>query len=192
MHAGHPGFLKFRVTCTGLPSFFLRAQLYWIATMLEHFDKTIHWNVGLTRNIIKSLWYKMVIHSYLIMYRGYYMVARRYEFYFLSFTHTPCNITMIIVFHWCFCFVLFRISYLLIPIYIYLQGVSVEAVDPVFQAKMLDMLKQTGRWFIFPHYVNIILCSEMHQTPKFKPSLNLHFVKVLKHKIWQSKRDQCV
>ena len=23
---------------------------------------------------------------------------------------------------------------------------SVEAVDPVFQAKMLDMLKQTGRW----------------------------------------------
>ena len=24
-------------------------------------------------------------------------------------------------------------------------GVSVEAVDPVFQAKMLDMLKQTGR-----------------------------------------------
>ena len=73
------------------------------------------------------------------------MVARRYEFYFLSFTHTPCNITMIIVFHWCFCFVLFRISYLLIAIYIYLQGVSVEAVDPVFQAKMLDMLKQTGR-----------------------------------------------
>ena len=31
---------------------------------------------------------------------------------------------------WCLCFV---------------QGVSVEAVDPVFQAKMLDMLKQTGR-----------------------------------------------
>lgn len=27
----------------------------------------------------------------------------------------------------------------------YYQGVSVEAVDPVFQAKMLDMLKQTGR-----------------------------------------------
>lgn len=25
------------------------------------------------------------------------------------------------------------------------QGVSVEAVDPVFQAKMLDMLKQVGR-----------------------------------------------
>jgi 26S proteasome regulatory subunit N11 len=24
-------------------------------------------------------------------------------------------------------------------------GVSVEAVDPVFQAKMLDMLRQTGR-----------------------------------------------
>lgn len=28
---------------------------------------------------------------------------------------------------------------------IFFQGVSVEAVDPVFQAKMLDMLKQTGR-----------------------------------------------
>lgn len=28
-------------------------------------------------------------------------------------------------------------------------GVSVEAVDPVFQAKMLDMLKQTGRWVFF-------------------------------------------
>jgi len=27
----------------------------------------------------------------------------------------------------------------------FVQGVSVEAVDPVFQAKMLDMLKQTGR-----------------------------------------------
>ena len=26
-------------------------------------------------------------------------------------------------------------------------GVSVEAVDPVFQTKMLDMLKQTGRYF---------------------------------------------
>lgn len=26
-----------------------------------------------------------------------------------------------------------------------MQGVSVEAVDPVFQAKMLDMLRQTGR-----------------------------------------------
>ncbi len=25
-------------------------------------------------------------------------------------------------------------------------GVSVEAVDPVFQTKMLDMLKQVGRW----------------------------------------------
>ena len=27
-------------------------------------------------------------------------------------------------------------------------GVSVEAVDPVFQTKMLDMLKQTGRWVV--------------------------------------------
>ncbi len=27
-------------------------------------------------------------------------------------------------------------------------GVSVEAVDPVFQTKMLDMLKQTGRYSI--------------------------------------------
>lgn len=31
-------------------------------------------------------------------------------------------------------------------------GVSVEAVDPVFQAKMLDMLKQTGRYAVLnPH-----------------------------------------
>jgi 26S proteasome regulatory subunit N11 len=27
-------------------------------------------------------------------------------------------------------------------------GVSVEAVDPVFQTKMLDMLKQTGRYVL--------------------------------------------
>ena len=32
---------------------------------------------------------------------------------------------------------------------IYWQGVSVEAVDPVFQAKMLDMLKQTGRYTVW-------------------------------------------
>lgn len=29
-------------------------------------------------------------------------------------------------------------------------GVSVEAVDPVFQTKMLDMLKQTGRYAPYP------------------------------------------
>jgi len=28
-------------------------------------------------------------------------------------------------------------------------GVSVEAVDHVFQTNMLDMLKQTGRYFIY-------------------------------------------
>jgi len=28
-------------------------------------------------------------------------------------------------------------------------GVSVEAVDHVFQTNMLDMLKQTGRYFVF-------------------------------------------
>ncbi|KAI9747864.1 MAG: multicatalytic endopeptidase [Lichina confinis] len=27
-------------------------------------------------------------------------------------------------------------------------GVSVEAVDPVFQKEMMDMLRQTGRWVI--------------------------------------------
>jgi hypothetical protein len=31
-------------------------------------------------------------------------------------------------------------------------GVSVEAVDPVFQTKMLDMLKQTGRYCFFSHF----------------------------------------
>ena len=30
-------------------------------------------------------------------------------------------------------------------------GVSVEAVDPVFQAKMLDMLKQTGIIYYLPN-----------------------------------------
>src|SRR5213080_4315084 len=34
-------------------------------------------------------------------------------------------------------------------------GVSVEAVDPVFQTKMMDMLRQTGRyvtsWLCSPH-----------------------------------------
>lgn len=37
-------------------------------------------------------------------------------------------------------------------------GVSVEAVDPVFQTKMLDMLKQVGRYvaaFFFLHTVSI-------------------------------------
>ena len=33
----------------------------------------------------------------------------------------------------------------MIGVLLLFQGVSVEAVDPVFQAKMLDMLKQTGR-----------------------------------------------
>lgn len=38
------------------------------------------------------------------------------------------------------------VIYLLIVLQMFLfKGVSVEAVDPVFQAKMLDMLKQTGR-----------------------------------------------
>jgi hypothetical protein len=35
-------------------------------------------------------------------------------------------------------------------IIVFVQGVSVEAVDPVFQAKMLDMLKQTGRCSSYP------------------------------------------
>lgn len=29
-------------------------------------------------------------------------------------------------------------------------GVSVEAVDPVFQTKMMDMLRQTGRYVYSP------------------------------------------
>jgi 26S proteasome regulatory subunit N11 len=29
-------------------------------------------------------------------------------------------------------------------------GVSVEAVDPVFQTKMMEMLKQTGRFLLLP------------------------------------------
>lgn len=34
-------------------------------------------------------------------------------------------------------------------------GVSVEAVDHVFQTNMLDMLKQTGRQFILFYFCNI-------------------------------------
>ena len=36
-------------------------------------------------------------------------------------------------------------------------GVSVEAVDPVFQTKMLDMLKQTGRRGCPAHVVTPML-----------------------------------
>ena len=36
-------------------------------------------------------------------------------------------------------------------------GVSVEAVDPVFQTKMLDMLKQTGRYGEFIHVLKYYL-----------------------------------
>ena len=44
-------------------------------------------------------------------------------------------------------------------------GVSVEAVDPVFQTKMLDMLKQTGRpemvvgWYHSHRKLNAFSCS---------------------------------
>ena len=34
-------------------------------------------------------------------------------------------------------------------------GVSVEAVDPVFQTKMLDMLKQTNRYSPLPQCIYI-------------------------------------
>ena len=47
-------------------------------------------------------------------------------------------------------------------------GVSVEAVDPVFQARMLDMLRQTGRpemvvgWYHshpgFGKYLGALMC----------------------------------
>ena len=36
-------------------------------------------------------------------------------------------------------------------------GVSVEAVDPVFQAKMLDMLKQTGQYNLYSSRVSSLL-----------------------------------
>lgn len=42
-------------------------------------------------------------------------------------------------------FLLFMFNAFVLIFTISFQGVSVEAVDPVFQAKMLDMLKQTGR-----------------------------------------------
>lgn len=36
-------------------------------------------------------------------------------------------------------------------------GVSVEAVDPVFQTKMMDMLRQTGRYETFRHLHNFLI-----------------------------------
>jgi hypothetical protein len=42
-------------------------------------------------------------------------------------------------------------------------GVSVEAVDPVFQTKMLDMLKQVGRWgYPGQHNVMPSILSDAH------------------------------
>lgn len=37
-------------------------------------------------------------------------------------------------------------------------GVSVEAVDPVFQTKMMEMLRQTGR-LVFPYFFTLLLIS---------------------------------
>jgi 26S proteasome regulatory subunit N11 len=50
-------------------------------------------------------------------------------------------------------------------------GVSVEAVDPVFQTKMLDMLKQTGRWVSAAGkragvYLDSMLCSSVSRSPE--------------------------
>lgn len=36
-------------------------------------------------------------------------------------------------------------------------GVSVEAVDHVFQTNMLDMLKQTGRYFVSEFFVSFLI-----------------------------------
>ena len=36
-------------------------------------------------------------------------------------------------------------------------GVSVEAVDPVFQMKMMDMLRQTGRYASFNIFYPLLL-----------------------------------
>ena len=45
-------------------------------------------------------------------------------------------------------------------------GVSVEAVDPVFQTKMLDMLKQCGRYAAVPtaasHSITLMCHLHMH------------------------------
>jgi hypothetical protein len=44
-------------------------------------------------------------------------------------------------------------------------GVSVEAVDPVFQTKMLDMLKQTGR-FVRENW-SLLRAPYVHLGPKW-------------------------
>jgi hypothetical protein len=43
-------------------------------------------------------------------------------------------------------------------------GVSVEAVDPVFQTKMMDMLRQTGRYVSTPAY--LLPCKPLTNTDK--------------------------
>ena len=62
------------------------------------------------------------------------------------------------------------------------QGVSVEAVDPVFQAKMLDMLKQTGRpemvvgWLVY-FLFQFLFAKFMYSKSKcVKPCLHFHFI----------------
>ena len=42
-------------------------------------------------------------------------------------------------------------------------GVSVEAVDPVFQTKMMDMLRQTGRYVYIP--LHCMALQAQHSTP---------------------------
>lgn len=54
-------------------------------------------------------------------------------------------------------------------------GVSVEAVDPVFQTKMLDMLKQTGR----PEVWSTEYGQEHRDCVSFFFFFRLHFVRVV-------------
>ena len=46
-------------------------------------------------------------------------------------------------------------------------GVSVEAVDPVFQTKMLDMLKQTGRYASAKNALQMHICHEAANRTSF-------------------------
>lgn len=52
-------------------------------------------------------------------------------------------------------------------------GVSVEAVDPVFQTKMLDMLKQTGR---FANFFFFFDQTRLYSDTKFPKGLKLLLV----------------
>jgi len=59
-------------------------------------------------------------------------------------------------------------------------GVSVEAVDPVFQTKMMDMLRQTGRYAFSPSVFHLVpLTQSLHPIDKRLSSVGTTHIPVL-------------